>query len=137
FAAPDDVGRVDDYLPQLPELTVSGVNWRSLWLSQVSEAHHVTWAINTAKQMEPRSGGYYWLVFPRCRLTCEQLKTMVAAMGREAAGITVEYKVIVSSPAPHTPQEEQKLREAVSNAFPSCQGALTWCQGDDELPGAW
>ncbi|CAL4098015.1 unnamed protein product, partial [Meganyctiphanes norvegica] len=85
IAAPDDPRRLDDQLSQLPEL--SGRNYHYLWLSQVTEDHHVTWAINTAKQLLPRSGGYRWLVFPRCGRTCEQLKTMVAAMG--AAGITV------------------------------------------------
>ncbi|CAL4098018.1 unnamed protein product, partial [Meganyctiphanes norvegica] len=48
IAAPDDPRRLDDQLTQLPEL--SGYNDRSLWLSQVTEDHHVTWAINTANQ---------------------------------------------------------------------------------------
>ncbi|CAL4072366.1 unnamed protein product, partial [Meganyctiphanes norvegica] len=114
IAAPDDAaaGISDDRLPQLPGL-IGGGGSRSLWLSQVSEAHHVTWAINTAKRMEPRCGGYNKLVIPRCGLLCVQLKTMVAAM----AGITVTYKVIISSPAPHTPQEEEDLREEVTNVF--------------------
>ncbi|CAL4121235.1 unnamed protein product, partial [Meganyctiphanes norvegica] len=129
IAAPDDPRRLDDQLSQLPEL--SGSNYHSLWLSQVTEDHHVTWAINTAKQLLPRSGGYRWLVFPRCGRTCEQLKTMVAAMG--AAGITVRHRVIISSPAAHTALEQQELQAAVRIAFPSCSQGLTWCQGDDEL----
>ncbi|CAL4065688.1 unnamed protein product, partial [Meganyctiphanes norvegica] len=125
-------GMVTHYLPRLPIVMEgygeSGI-YPNLYLSQLSDDCHLSWAVETARTLQPLSKGYSHIILPSCGLSLEKLCELLDQLAR--AGVTVQISFLVSSQ--HSEQEFHQLYAATRRIL---RCTLRWAQNDDTL-GGW
>ncbi|CAL4128051.1 unnamed protein product [Meganyctiphanes norvegica] len=143
---------VTDHLPHLPYLKKNGDPSTDIYLSELSEDHHVQWAVNTMKTLRPLTGGYGSLVLPRCSLHEDQLYELIDRMA--AAGVTNFRGIAISFSQGNTKQNQlpnftpqksmrfcHKLENVIDHKFHRSHSSLSiFGKGDDDLghkSGIW
>lgn len=99
-----------------------------LYLSNLSDQHHIQWAADTVKRMQPPWSGYLHLYLPSCRLNVDQLCELISQLA--AAGVIMKWQGAVWVSSNHSVRDMHKLRDVTTRNL-DC--GLYWKQDDDEL----